>query len=140
MAYLLGEEKISLGLWIGKESTPNKENEASQSLTELFFDPKDTSKNKFILLNCPWCNEQFVRDQERPRGYKILGKKKHFHYVCPNKDCSFSSDKENLPITVIDERIYNEPPTLLIGTIDKFASVTWLHEAISMFDNEKFTK
>ena len=33
---------------------------------------------------------------------------------------------ENLPITVIDERIYNEPPTLLIGTIDKFASVTWL--------------
>ncbi len=137
---LLGQEKISLGLWIGKESTPNKENEASQSLTELFFDPKDTSKNKFILLNCPWCNEQFVKDQERPRGYKILGKKKHFHYVCPNKDCSFSSDKENLPITVIDERIYNEPPTLLIGTIDKFASVTWLHEAISMFDNEKFTK
>ena len=34
---LLGEEKISLGLWIGKESTPNKENEASQSLTELFL-------------------------------------------------------------------------------------------------------
>ena len=92
------------------------------------------------MLNCPWCNEQFVKEQEKPRGYKILGKKKHFHYVCPNKDCSFSSDKENLPITVIDERIYNEPPTLLIGTIDKFASVTWLHEAISMFDNEKFTK
>ena len=27
-----------------------------------------------------------------------------------------------------------------IGTIDKFASITWRHEAISMFDNPDFTK
>ena len=83
--------------------------------------------------------ESFSENQERPKGYKILGKKL-FHYVCPNKDCSFSSDKNSLPITVIDERIYKSPPTLLIGTIDKFASVTWLEEAISMFDNDEFTK
>ena len=25
-------------------------------------------------------------------------------------------------------------------TIDKFASITWLDEAISMFDNDKFSK
>ena len=137
---ILGEEKISLGLWIGKESTPNKELEASQDLNELIINPKNNSKNKFILLNCPWCMESFIKNQERPKGYKILGKKKYFHYVCPNSECSFSSDKNSLPITVIDERIYNSPPTLLIGTIDKFASLTWLEEAISMFDNEKFTK
>ena len=139
-AKTLGNEQISLGLWIGKESTPNKEQEASQDLNELIINPKNNSKNKFILLNCPWCMESFSENQERPKGYKILGKKKLFHYVCPNKDCSFSSDKNSLPITVIDERIYKSPPTLLIGTIDKFASVTWLEEAISMFDNDEFTK
>jgi len=137
---LLGNELISLGLWIGKDSTPNKETDASYDLNELFLDPKDTSKNRFILLNCPWCNGEFYKKGERPKGYKLLGKKKHVHYVCPNKECSFSEDKNSLPITVIDERIYSNPPTLLIGTIDKFASITWLQEAISMFDKDKFTK
>ena len=137
---VLGKEEISLGLWIGRDSSPNKEKDASQSLNDLYYDPKDSSKNKFILLNCPWCNDKFFKNQEKPKGYKILGKKKHFHYVCPNKSCSFSNDKNPLPVTVIDERIYTNPPTLLIGTIDKFASVTWLNEAISMFDDKNFTK
>lgn len=135
---LLGNEKISLGLWIGKESTPNREREAKDILEEFLKNPKDTSKNKFILLNCPWCNHQFIQGNEKPKAYKILGKKKQLHYVCPNKSCLFSKDDNSLPITVIDERMYSEPPTLLIGTIDKFASITWLPEAISMFD--KYSK
>lgn len=135
---LLGEEKISLGLWIGKDSTPNKEKEAKDILEEFKRNPKDISKNKFIILNCPWCYHPFVSENEKPKAYKILGKKKQLYYVCPNKSCFFSFDDNSLPITVIDERIYSEPPTLLIGTIDKFASITWLHEAISIFD--KFSK
>ena len=135
---LLGEEKISLGLWIGKESTPNKEKEALDDYNELYKNPKNTTLNKFILLNCPWCNEKFIKDGEKPKSYKVL--KKKFYYVCENQNCSFSKDQDCLPITVIDERIYKEPPTLLIGTIDKFASITWLDEAISMFDNDKFSK
>ncbi len=136
--HILGNEEISLGLWIGKESTPNKEKEASDLLNNLYANPKDLSKNKFILLNCPWCSEELAPPQERPKGYKII--KKNFYYVCSNKLCAFSSDKTRLPITVIDDRIYSNPPTLLIGTIDKFASITWRHEAISMFDNPDFTK
>ena len=135
---LLGNEKISIGLWIGKESTPNKEKEALDDYNEFYKNPKDITKNKFILLNCPWCNEQFIGDGEKPKGYKIL--KKKFYYVCSNHDCSFSKDQDPLPITVIDDRIYSEPPTLLIGTIDKFASLTWLEEAISMFDSDKYSK
>ena len=42
--------------------------------------------------------------------------------------------------SAIDERILQRTSTLLIGTIDKFASITWLDEAISMFDNDKFSK
>ncbi|MDC0937865.1 helicase-related protein [Pelagibacteraceae bacterium] len=135
---ILGDERISLGLWIGKESSPNKEKEARDILEEFIRNPNDSSKNKFVLLNCPWCSYDFIPKEGKPKAYKILGKKKQFHYVCPNKLCHFSIDQNTLPITVIDERIYLEPPTLLIGTIDKFASVTWLSEAIGMFD--KFSK
>ena len=32
---------------------------------------------------------------------------------------------QGLPILVIDEDLYESPPTLLIGTVDKFAQMSW---------------
>jgi hypothetical protein len=34
---------------------------------------------------------------------------------------------------VVDEAIYKEPPTLVIGTVDKFAMLAWRPEAKSLF-------
>ena len=136
---ILGNEKISIGLWIGGESTPNKENKAKDYLSELIRHPTYITNNKFVLLNCPWCSTDLPpKRNSTSTGYKILRKK--FFYVCPNKECDFSKDEDHLPITVIDESIYKDPPTLLIGTIDKFASLSWLSEAISMFDKDGLTK
>ena len=39
----------------------------------------------------------------------------------------------NLPLLAIDEDIYDRPPTILIGTVDKFAMLTWKPEARSLF-------
>src|SRR5210317_2285817 len=68
-------------------------------------------------------------------NYKI--NKKNFLYVCSNKECDFCSDENSLPIKVIDDEIYKNPPTLLIGTIDKFATLHWRFEAIESYDPEK---
>jgi len=38
-----------------------------------------------------------------------------------------------LPILVIDEDIYDSPPTLIIGTVDKFAQVSWKKEVGNLF-------
>ncbi len=136
---ILGNEKISIGLWIGGESTPNKENKAKDYLSELIRQPTYITNNKFVLLSCPWCSADLPpKSNSTSTGYKILRRK--FFYVCPNKECSFSKDEGHLPITVIDESIYKDPPTLLIGTIDKFASLSWISDAISMFDKEGLTK
>ena len=42
-------------------------------------------------------------------------------FQCENTFCEYS--KMPLPLQVIDELIYEEPPTLLLGTVDKFAMI-----------------
>lgn len=41
---------------------------------------------------------------------------------CPHEDCHFTA---RLPIQIIDEELYETPPTLLFGTVDKFAMMPW---------------
>ena len=46
----------------------------------------------------------------------------HFYMFCPHEDCDFT---KRLPIQIIDEELYAAPPTLLFGTVDKFAMMPW---------------
>lgn len=41
---------------------------------------------------------------------------------CPHEDCAFT---KRLPIQIIDDELYETPPTLLFGTVDKFAMLPW---------------
>lgn len=131
---LLGRERVTLGLWIGGESTPNREKRASELLEQLIESPNFTNNNKFVLLNCPWCYSDLTPNDTGVSGYIKL--KNKFHYRCINTDCLFCTDENIIPVTVIDERIYKEIPTLIIGTIDKFATLPWSEEAIGIFDNK----
>jgi hypothetical protein len=51
-------------------------------------------------------------------------------FFCPDASCEFA---EELPVRVIDEDIYDEPPEFLIGTVDKFAVLAWKEEARAIF-------
>ena len=81
--------------------------------------------NKFQVLKCPWCGTKLVKDEKDRKlvgkwGYSMKGK--HFYMFCPNEDCDFT---RRLPIQIIDEELYDNPPTLLFGTVDKFAMMPW---------------
>ena len=58
-------------------------------------------------------------------------------YRCSDPKCDFSSrpaqSNSDLPIVVIDEDIFDNPPNLLIGTVDKFATLAWKPEIRSIF-------
>ncbi|NFM16728.1 helicase [Clostridium sporogenes] len=151
--YNLGKEKITIGLWIGSNQTPNKREQAKKYWDELKkksnskFDldyRKDTS-NKFQLLKCPWCGTKLEKDyvfdeeekNERKRnkeielgtwGYEFTGKTSKI--FCPEEECPFGNE---LPVQVVDEAIYENPPTLLFGTVDKFAMTTWEANASKLF-------
>ena len=130
----LGDIEISIGLWVGGDVTPNNIKSAEHSLNVLheYADYEEVSvANKFIILKCPWCNTKMS-----PNQYKI-NSKKNFLFVCSNNQCDFSLDEKSLPIKVIDSEIYKDPPTLLIGTIDKFATLPWREEAINAYDSNK---
>ena len=130
----LGSERFSVGLWVGGEVTPNSEKDAVKALQEL--NKSERSANKFILLSCPWCGAamgpQQIGNTMRCKGYGKLPRSNRVRHICEDPDCDFSSD-DGLPLAVIDEQIYRSPPTLLIGTVDKFAMLAFWPKARHLF-------
>ena len=131
----LGDEPISIGLWVGDSLTPNNRDDAVKANNKLASnDPQ--AENPFQLLKCPWCGTEMDNRGHRGKdlGYVNHGSPKSVIFVCPARDrCSFSTRETRLPVVVIDEDIYDRPPTLLIGTVDKFAMLAWRGPAGSIF-------
>ena len=129
----LGSERFSIGLWVGGEVTPNSEEYAVKALREL---QSKQGVNKFIMLSCPWCGaamgSQQVKRSTKCKGYRKLAHPNRVRHICEDPGCDFSSD-DGLPLAVIDEHIYKSPPTLLIGTVDKFAMLAFRTEARHLF-------
>lgn len=133
----LGTDRITIGLWVG-ELTPNKRVDATRILKKMGQGQEDD--NPFVMLKCPWCGSQMgpVKGTRRNevKGYKVRKVDGHetVIYKCDNEnECEFSKESFRLPLVVIDEDIYHDPPTLLIGTVDKFAMLTWRPEARTLF-------
>jgi hypothetical protein len=123
-------EPISIGLWVGQSLTPNRSNDAIRSLESWKREPEQ-EENAFQLLTCPWCGTAL--DDPTCAGYQKGGWPETVHFVCPESRCAFSaSNKRRLPVTVIDEDLYRTPSTLVIGTVDKFAMLTWRDDAGSL--------
>ena len=129
----LGKERFTLGLWVGGEVTPNTERDAVHALRELH---SRQGVNKFIVLSCPWCGAGMGPFQAgrttRCKGYRKLAHPNRVRHVCEDPDCDFSKE-DGLPLAVIDEQIYESPPTLIIGTVDKFAMLAFRPDARRMF-------
>lgn len=135
----LGDTPFSAGIWLGSETTPNKCEQAEQALRDLERSAK--GGNKFLLTRCPWCGAQFGRVDGSVRQARAVGRANALvvGYVrqsgtvafrCPDSKCEFS---DILPIYVIDDDVYEKRPTLVIGTIDKFALLAWRPEARALF-------
>lgn len=100
-------KELSIGLWIGKESTPNSRADARTALLSSDISKSDPRQ----LLICPCCrsslNWEFIRD--RP-----------VQPECANSSCSLYGP---LPVYTVDEDIYNIRPSVVLGTSDKFVQI-----------------
>ena len=138
---LLGTERITIGLWVGDSLTKNNSLEVISKIKDIRAGK--TSENVSVILKCPWCGasmETFKTDKTaQTPGYEISPDKKHVVFRCCNEDCDFSDEDFDLPLNLFDDEIYANPPTLLFGTVDKFAMLPYRPEAKSLFggDNER---
>ena len=114
----LGKTPISIGIWVGGAISPNRFDTARETVEQI-RQGKPGARFRLILEHCPWCGTAF----DPVEGY--LASNDRFHFHCSNGDCEFGASSSPLPCNVVDEALYDQPPSLLIGTIDKFARLAW---------------
>lgn len=127
--YELGNEPINIGLWVGDNSLPNK----NEDLKKEFENLNNDNKNKIPFSNCPWCNSKLeAKTIEDNEGNTSVFLKNRLHLSCNSSKCSFHyprrktrarQDQGPIPVCLSDETIYQHPPALLFGTVDKFAQL-----------------
>lgn len=136
---LFGKNRITIGLWVGGTTTPNSVKDAVKSYEKLY---NGDGNNPFVMLKCPWCGAQMGPLQKGKvpgyRKYRTSAKSFDFAFRCSNSCCDYS--KEDLPLFVVDETIYEKTPTLLLGTVDKFAMLPFRPQAQSIFGFENGEK
>ena len=132
----LGKESFSIGIWLGGETTPNSRNEGRQVLKQLHKGDRYVA-NKLLLTKCPWCSAQIGPlefKKKPPKGAtRVVGYYDNSETVahrCSDPQCEFV---DGLPVYVIDDDIYDRRPTLVIGTVDKFAMLAWRPQARALF-------
>jgi hypothetical protein len=121
-----GGEQISIGLWVGGASTPNKIAEARTSINKLRRGESVEERNPVQLHSCPWCGSKLT-----PLNYWITSDNSKMVVSCRQKDCFF---KDALPVALVDEDVYKMRPSLLIATADKFARLPWEERTRSLFN------
>lgn len=138
---LLGKERITIGLWVGDTLTENSSKNVIDKINAI---RKGRSyENASVILKCPWCGASMETLKHGSvavtPGYEISPDKKHVVFRCGNDNCDFSDEDNALPLNLFDDEIYANPPTLLFGTVDKFAMLPYKPEAKSLFggDNER---
>lgn len=114
-ANALGQARITIGLYVGRDTTPNSMVDTRDSLQREAAGetPKSTPRQ---LLTCPVCMSALGRQQ-----YRASLTEARLDITCSSPACPTAG--QVLPVLVVDECIYDKPPSLLIGTVDKFAQI-----------------
>ena len=102
-----GDEPFSIGLWVGGEASPNRRADAFASLGGA----RELASPKQLTI-CPCCRQRLV--------WPRISVHTPVQPVCETEDCELAGP---LPVWTVDDDIYDQRPTLLVGTIDKFAQI-----------------
>ena len=142
---LLGSRRFTIGSWLGRRSTPNDWVGAKKALKDW---ANAAESRGFLLTRCPWCAAEIGRrpgsGNQAIYGYQLQtlrdGRSRVMAY-CPDPTCAFNPGRQQaggekalgLPVFEVDEDLYTQPPTFVVGTIDKFAMLSWRAEPAALF-------
>ena len=147
---LISGVPITAGMWIGGSVTPNKlkvndkyhiynteiTNYNSGQVNNQTIESLQY-KNPHPIVCCPWCGCKLVTQINNvlQYGYQIYNL--YLNLNCLNQHCHFnaSHNKMTLPLKYVDKLIYDQPPTLLFGTVDKFAMLSHVEHGHNLFQS-----
>ena len=111
--------EFSIGLWVGKDATPNNFDDALANRGNEYL---ATAEQISVCYSCNgklnW-NYDSVSRTVRP--------------MCRDANCLLGLTFGIWPVMTIDDDIYTQIPTVIIGTVDKFAQVPLRIETADMF-------
>ncbi len=114
----LGAEPIGIGLWVGAAATPLTLRDA------LNRQPGDSSTPEQLTV-CPACRADL--------RWRITPRESIVECTSDSTKCEYAAHGARFPIWTIDEEIYTREPSLLIGTVDKFAQIVRKPETQALF-------
>ena len=129
-----GEERFTLGLWVGNKVTPGTTDQSHAAIEAEREGTRSGTSTPAQLTFCPWCGTEILSGRDihvdREEGRTAI--------CCGDKlsQCEFTKAKSGglgLPVVVVDDEIYRRPPTMMIGTVDKFAMMAWRGSARTLF-------
>ncbi len=138
----LGPHRFSIGVWVGRKATANRFKDLKPIVGKLKRGRSlmRGEPSPVPLKACPWCQTPFGRETYvlLPVGAKHPDT---LQVTCSNDDCEFNANydpdlperRSGLPIVTVDEQVYRELPSILIGTVDKFASLPWRGASGNLF-------
>ena len=105
--------EFSLGFFVGAGGTPNKIKKDARAGEPNPTDP-DMPNRYRVLLRCPFCGSNEIQMRFDDRRWTL-------DHVCGNTGCRWGG--KPLPFRIVDDEIYRSLPTVVLGTLDKAASI-----------------
>ncbi len=115
-----GEERFTIGLWVGQGATPNSFADSRDAIADLRDDKRVYGGSPYQILFCPWCGTDLT-----PTEYSTSPERERTYVHCASPECEFVGRRSRfgLPVLMVDQEIYRNPPSILLATVDKFAQM-----------------
>ncbi len=132
----LGNARFTIGLWVGSSASANRLKDVHAALSD--YTPGRTD-SPFPLTSCPWCGEPIKIQNIKLVDPEGKPTKKNFArcaVYCDQSGCLYTEAKVpglGLPVIFVDEQIYQEVPSFIVATVDKFAMMPWRGDAGMLF-------
>lgn len=133
-----GTVPFRIGLWVGRNVTPNSTKRADEYLRGLRRSggaPGRSVGSLHQITSCPWCGS--VIEPARDIAVDLTVRRSYVRcpdlFACPFGGLGTDPGDDGLPVVLVDEEIYRLLPSLLIATVDKFAQLPWAGQTQALF-------
>lgn len=112
---------FALGFFVGAAGSPNRivrheGNSSRGGVTNADLDDPEVRGKYQILIHCPFCTTPNLEIRFDEAKWAL-------EHNCTNPSCTWG--RQPLPFFIVDEEIYRWLPTVVLGTLDKAANVSW---------------